>query len=50
MFHNLQQKLMFYFIKEWAVLTMSSRGARGLGDRVVEDDDDTCRDRGGGVV
>jgi hypothetical protein len=32
------------------VLTKSSGGTRGLGDRTVEDDGDTCRDCGGGVV
>ena len=31
-------------------LTKSSRGARGLGDEVVEDDGDTCQDRGGGIA
>jgi hypothetical protein len=32
------------------VFTMSSRGARGLGDWAVVDDGDTCQDRGGAVV
>ena len=31
-------------------LTKSSRDARGLVDRAVEDDGDTCRDYGGGVA
>jgi len=31
-------------------LTKSSGGARGLGDRAVKDNTDTCRDRGGGVA
>jgi hypothetical protein len=30
-------------------LTKSSGGTRGLDDRVVEDDGDTCRHRGGGI-
>ena len=31
-------------------LTKSSGDTRGLGDQVVEDNGDTCRDRGGGVA
>ena len=31
-------------------LTKLSRDAGGLGDRAVEDDGDTCQDRGGGVA
>jgi hypothetical protein len=31
-------------------LTKSSEGARGFGERVVKDDSDTFRDRGGGVI
>ena len=31
-------------------LTKSSEGARGLGDRVVEDDVDMCRPRARGVA
>ena len=31
-------------------LTKASGGAGGLGDRIVEDDGDTCRDCGGGVA
>jgi hypothetical protein len=32
------------------MLTKSSGGAGGLGDRVVEDDGNMCRDREGGVA
>jgi hypothetical protein len=32
------------------VLTTSSEGARGIGDRAVENDGDTCQDRGGGAM
>ena len=35
-------------LRRW--LTKSSEGARGLGDRVVEDDVDMCRPRAGGVA
>jgi hypothetical protein len=31
-------------------LTKSSGGVRGLGDRSVEDNSDTCQDNGGGVT
>jgi hypothetical protein len=31
-------------------LTKSSKGAGRLGDRAIEDDSDTCRNRGGGIV
>lgn len=31
-------------------LTKSSRGAGGLGNKVVKDDSDTCRDYGGDVA
>jgi hypothetical protein len=34
--------------RQW--LTKSSKGAREHGDQVVEDDGDTCRDRGGGIA
>jgi hypothetical protein len=32
------------------VLTKSSRGAGGLGDRAIEDDGDTCQESGGGIA
>jgi hypothetical protein len=31
-------------------LTKLTGGARGLSDQTVENDGDTCRDRGGGIV
>jgi hypothetical protein len=36
--------------KELTMMTKSSGGARGLGDQVIENDRDMCRDRGGGIA
>jgi hypothetical protein len=43
-----EELTMMMKLRRW--LTKSSGGARGLGDQTVEDDDDTCRDCGGGIA
>jgi hypothetical protein len=46
---RLHEELTMLTKSRWQ-LTKSSEGAGGLGDRVVEDNEDMCRESGGGIV